>query len=235
MAYEVLSDDLYESDSKPSPKRKRTHENTSRESGSSSFNPIYLHIAVIVIIILGLFFYFSEDFNFNFKDEPKKTTLGVIGNLDNFSYKFEAENFNLHSSEFILEAQDGVFSDKGMDFKISNFSGVLYLENKTLIVEGVAQRLEYDRNVFQLKGKPFKLVSSKKTTTDIYFDTISLNFTTGRIKLDENLNYDFTNSSIVLKKFNTSMSYDGTFSFTGHLDEFAFSSPNQHLNILYKE
>lgn len=234
MAYEVLSEDLYEGSSSSQPKRKKSRENSDHQN-SSSFNPIYLHIAVIVIIILGLFFYFSSDFTFNFKNEPQRTTISLIGELSNFTYNFNSVNLNVYSSEFNLETQDGLFSDKSTDFKIDNFSGIIYLKNNSIIIEGSAQKLEYDKNMFQLKGKNFKLTSNKKTNTNIYFKDVALNFTNGRIKIDENLNYEFKNSSIILKDFNTSMSYDGTFSFSGHASEFSFFSPNQHLNIGYKE
>lgn len=238
MGYEVLSDDIYEgSSNSPPQKRRKSHSSASSDESSKKFsiNPIYLHVGIIVIIVLGLFFYFSEDISFDFKNEEKLTTVSLIGTLENFSYNFNLVDLNLYSAEFILEAQESEFSGKSADFIISNFTGVMYLKNDSMILEGTAQKLRYDGNVFQLKGKNFKLISTKKTNTNVYFENVTLNFVNGRIKLDESLNYEFKNSSIILKQYNSSISYDGTFSFTGHSKEFSLLAPKQHINILYKE
>lgn len=237
MGYEVLNEEMYENSSSSPSKRRKTHTSVSSddESKKKGLNPIYLHVTIIILIVLGLFFYFSEEISFDFKNEPKQTTVALIGTLDNFTYNLNLKDLSLYSAEFTLEAQDSIFNGQRADFSIVNFSGVIYLSNDSIILEGTAQKLKYDGNQFQLKGKPFKLVSNKKTNTNLYFDNISLNFIEGRIKLDENLNYEFKNSSITLKNYNTSISYDGTFSFTGHSKEFSLIAPEQHLNLIYKE
>ena len=237
MAYEILSNDLSEDSSSSRPRKRKSHSSSDSEERSKgfSFSPIYLHIIIIIVIILGLFFYFAQDFTFNFKNEEKLSSLSLVGDIKNFNYSINSKNLVVYSADFNLEAEENTFSGQGKDFIIANFTGSIILNNKSMIIQGTAQRLEYDKNRFQLKGKEFKLVSNKKTSTNIYFENTTFYFNTGRIKLDESLNYEFKNSSIILNNYNASMSYDGTFSFLGHAQEFSLLAPNQHIAILYKE
>ena len=134
---------------------------------------------------------------------------------------------------FTLETPDGMFDGEGTNFEIENFAGNLALNNNSFLFTGSASTISFGKNKLLLNGKTFTLTSTKKTTVDLFFSELSLIFNKGRVKLSDDLNYEFTNTTVLAKDFNVSVSYDGTFSFTGPTKSFSLSNPSQGLEINY--
>jgi hypothetical protein len=238
MSYEILSDDI-------------KHKSSSKSYGGSSgggskkkkpsslkdkfkFNPMYIHLAVIIIIIILLGIYVYNNFDFKFKDSKKENEITtIVGKLYEFNEGYN-KSLIIESSKFQLTTPNGKFNGKSEEFQISNFSGQIVLQNKSIIFVGIADQIIFGNNELNLNGNRFILNSTEKTSTNLYFNHLSLNYETGRIKLNDNLNYEFTNSSIMLDNYNFSFNYDGTFSFQGEVNNFKLITTNPDLAISYK-
>lgn len=226
MGYEVVSDDLYDkgkNHDKKSPKK------DSKGTKKVSFNPLYIHITILVIILIAVILYFFSNFSFNFSNNEIEN-INIVGDLDKFNKSYQGD-IELYSKQFILETNIGKFDEGSKYFKILGFSGIITKsDNFSIIIKGVAEKIEYGKSVLTLNGKSFKLESFKKTNINLYFKELELNFKEGRIKVGNSLNYEFENSSIILNNYNTTLNYDGMFSFSGPTDKFILKNPTLSKN-----
>lgn len=247
MGYEVLSDDLY-SENEDTKKDFKKHKKpkislnetnySSNEKKSKTNNiftnikPIFIHLIIIIIILGGIIYFFSSNFNFSNENNSSKI-ITLVGDLNQFNKSINTSSLNLYSADFILTTKNGVFTGTESNFLINNFSGNIVLINNTIILDGNSNKITFGKSSLNLKNEKFQLESRKKTNIKINFNSINLNFNSGKIIIGEILNYEFKNSSILLNKFNCSMNYDNTFSFSGYTDSFKFNSKKDKLKISY--
>jgi len=229
MAYDILSDDVFDPNDKQ-PRRRRKNRNNN-DTFLSKIQPFYVHLIVILLLIIGLLFFFISDISFDF-DEFESGQLTLLGDLSNFSKNYVGD-LNLYSAKFSIESNSGKFDGESQNLKIENFTGEIYQSNNSMYIKGNASTINYGNNVINLKGDEFKMISKGKTQIDLNFDTVKFLFVEGKAKLDSSLSYDFDNSYIYLTNFNSTMTYDGTFSFSGTPETFNITSPKQHILILY--
>lgn len=228
MAYDILSDDvLDDSSNKRSSKRNRSRNN----NNGGGIPPLLIHfliILVIVAIIFGIFFAF---FNGN-EEKEHSGKVTFIGDLEEFNETYQGD-LQILATEFVLNTQNGIFEDKSKEIHIKKFSGNIYFEDKSLNFEGVSESVKYGNNLIKIGNNKFNLTTSKKSNIKLFFDEINLTFNSGSVKLDNTLNFKFENSSVNVKKFNMTLSYDGTFSLSGNNELFTLSAPNEKLKITY--
>jgi len=229
MGYEILKDDLGELKSS---KKSKTNK-VAKLKGIFNVNPMYIHIALILIIICLLFLYFVKDLQIGVDDIKKQEMITLIGDLEEFNQNYSG-NLKIETNNFKLETPSGEFDGLEVVMNIENFSGLLYLDsNNTIRLDGIAKRIQYGKNKINLDGSNFKFSSNKKITMDLYFNNISLDFNTGKVKVGEGFNYDFEKSNIKLSDFNNTFSYDGTFLFTGYANKLVLESQNPKFIINY--
>lgn len=226
MSYEILSDELYESsEDKKKPKKKTLF-------SSIKINPLYIHTAIIFIIILGILLYIGMNLTTPSKENQNSITL--IGDLSSFEKEFIG-NLSLEAQEFSIEGPNLKLEGTSKEIEIKNFNGSFYLENETFFIQGKAQYLSYGNNQLNLNNQNFSLSSFKTTQLSVFFTDLSLDFKEARIMLDEVLNYEFKEGIITLEEFNTTFTYDGTFSFYGIPATFNLNAPQDKLAISYNK
>ncbi len=232
MGYDVLSDDLYE-DSPAKKKPRRAAARSSGQEDSEGFNYKYIHIAVVVLLLLLLLFFLLKNITFSFNGEEPIEKISIIGDLNTFDKKYVGD-LSLYSSEFFLKTPDGNFNSQATQIDISNFSGNIFLENRSIMVKGTGNEINYGNNVVKLNGRDFTLRSVKKTKLNLYFENISLDMGEGLIKISDQLNHEFENATIDIKNFNSSFTYDGTFSIAGECKELKLKTTKPKLTIVYE-
>lgn len=234
MGYDILTDDLYEENSeKPKPKKHRGEKKMSGKKIELSINPFYIHLSIIIVVLLILFLFFMGDFSFDLGEEDKKGHVSIVGDLSSL-YKNYSGNIELFASEFILETRTGKFTEGGKDFDIENFNGSISYENKSVVFEGIADKIIFGNSNLNLQGENFSLHATKKTRVTLYFDSLNLGFKEGNIKLDSSLNYDFIDSNINISGMNTTITYDGSFTFVGKPDYLVLNAPKDYLQIKFE-
>lgn len=234
MGYEILADDLFDDNKKKKPKKDKTSSKSEKGSKKIDINPLYIHIGIILVILLLLFFLFSDSINFTFKTDDKKDIIVLVGDLNSFNKNYSGD-LEIYVSNSELRTVNSVLELKSTDLEIKNFQGNVYLDkNKSIILDGNADKIIYGKNILNLENSKFQLTSYDKTNAKLYFDILDLDFKEGMIKLNEKLNYEFLNSSISLKNYNMSFNYDGTFTFSGESSEFTLDTKNPNLIVTYK-
>ncbi len=233
MPYDILSDDLTSDDDSSPRKRPRVKANNKKSNDGITIKPFYIHLAIIVILLIVLFFFFMSDFSFNFTDE-KKGDVTLSGDLVKFD-EFYTGDLLLYSAKFTIETETGTFDDVSKNIEIIGFDGEIEFDEKntSIIITGVADKIKYGNNDIKINNKTFELVSIKKTTFQMYFDNITLNYNKGNIKLDDTFNFEFDNTTIDFEDFNLSLTYDGSFLISGKPKAFDLNSPKQNLAISY--
>lgn len=194
-------------------------------------NPFFIHLTLVIIILLVFFFYLTPDSKTNL---DKTQEVQFVGELENFNISHKG-NLELYSTEFTLETPNAKFDEGAKNFQIENFTGTIHHFNKTIITQGTAKSIQFGKNSLNLNNENFKLTSKKKTTVDIYFQNLTLTFKEGRIKVSDILNYELDNSTINLKNFNTSITYDGTYSINGEIEKFDIQTQKQGITISYNQ
>lgn len=205
-----------------------------KNGATMNINPLYIHIIIVIIIIIGLFYFFTSDINFGSDNNIEKGEVTLVGDIgDDFRKSYEGDLL-IMSSKINFESENTKIEESNKDFFLKNFKGEFYLENKSIKFDGTADKVVYGKNEIKFgNDNKIKISSSEKTTIELYYDSFDLNFVEGRIKLDDALNYEFTNSSINLENYNFSLTYDGTFSFSGIAKKFSLISSLSNLNIVY--
>jgi len=233
MGYKILSNDLF-NDNKPAkkaPRRRRRTVPTPQPQRGINVKPIHIHLVLISIVILVLLFYFVKGLDFG-SDNANQETILLIGTLDEFNETFKGD-IKIFSTDFTLKTKSGQFNSNSKDVTLTNFSGNILLQNNTIYFIGIAQKAEYGQNTLNIDNQYFELASTKKTNIELFYDNLSLSFTEGRIKVNDELNFEFKNTTINLNNFNTTFSFDGIFSFTGVADNFILESTSPKLKINY--
>jgi hypothetical protein len=234
MPYDILSDNLMNDDTPSRGRRPKVKSNNNKNNNDGfKFKPFYLHLAVIVILLGTLFFFFMSDFSFDFTDD-KKGDVTISGDLIKFD-QFYAGDLELYSAKFTIETETGTFDDISKNIEIQGFDGEIKFDekNSSILITGIANKIKYGKNDIKVNGGYFELVSVKKTTFQMYFNNISLNYNKGNIKLDDTFNFEFDNTTIDFEKFNLSLTYDGSFLISGKPGSFDLNSPKQNLAISY--
>jgi hypothetical protein len=168
-----------------------------------------------------------------FDNKDKQDSVLLIGDLKSFDESYIG-SFETYIANGLLKTRSGEFDIKSSDIQIENFVGQIYLFNDSININGTARKITYKKNTLNLVGESFLLTSYAKTNIELYFKTLALEFDEGRIKLNEEFNYEFTNSTIILNNFNTSFNYDGTFTFMGNVSDFELQTKEPALVINYK-
>lgn len=236
MPYDILSNDLTSDDdtsSKRRPKIKSNTNNSRNNNNGFKFRPFYIHLAIIIILLVVIFFFFMSDFSFDFS-KKKEGQVTLSGDLVKFEELYNG-NLELYSAKFTIETETGTFDDVSKNIEIVDFNGRIKFDEKNLsiIMSGTSSQIKYGRNDIKVNGRPFELVSSRKTTFNMYFDNLSLNYNNGNIKLDDTFSFDFDNTTIDFNDFNLSLTYDGSFLISGKPTSFDLNSPKQNLAISY--
>lgn len=207
----------------------RVKEQEKKSLFGGGISPLFLHIAILLLLILIIYFFFITDFS---NDEKPLSTLVLIGDVSNFSKEYFGQ-LEVYSAYYTLKTSNGIFDGENKDFSIENFSGIIYTENESIIFKGTSPKVTFGKNELNLRNDEFLLRSTSKTTFSINVDELNLHFIEGRIKFAEELNNDFSNSTIEIINYNTSITYDGTFSFKGVGQSFDLNNPTRELRILY--
>ncbi len=208
----------------------RVKEQEQRSLFGGGISPLFLHIAILLLLILIIYFFFISDFSG--EDQEEISTLVLIGDVTNFSKEHNGD-LEVYSAYYNLKTQNGIFDGENRDFLIENFSGIVYVENESMYFRGTSPKVTFGKNELNLKNDEFTLKSTTKTTFSFFVESLNLHFNEGRIKFAEELNNDFTNSTIEITNYNTSVTYDGTFSFKGVSESFDLKNPTRKLNIQY--
>lgn len=193
--------------------------------------PLFIHIAFIIILVIVLILFFSSDSSKN-SDELYHNEITLIGELTEFNITYSGD-LEIDMSEFTLETSTAKIGEKAKEFNIRNFTGNIFYSNKSIILNGTAKNITYDQNIINLNHEKFELVGEKKTSLSMDFDNITFNFEKGRVKFSNTLNYELDNSTINIKNFSSDITFDGTFSISGKLEEFEINTPKQGLNLQY--
>jgi hypothetical protein len=220
MPYDVLRDDLYDQNSR-----------NQNNSGSSGSFLIHLLLIILILFVIGsiVYFFWPEDL---FGTNSEEESVTFLGQLKEFNESYEGD-LNVTSSQFTLLIPSGRFDDSSKTLSIENFSGRIYLFNNSVHYDGVAKRIKYAGNTINLEGDSFTLDSRRKTKTQLFYEDLELNFESGRLKLNNELNFEFTDTKVELKNYNVSLSYDGSFSFSGIAEHFTLDAPNEFLSLSY--
>ncbi|MFW6286207.1 MAG: hypothetical protein ACOC16_03730 [Nanoarchaeota archaeon] len=235
MAYDIFDDDIkdktyskFSSSSKKTTKKPKSFLKT-------KIKPMYIHIIIIIIILFLLGIYIFNNFDFSFKNSKnQEEIITIVGDLNKFNETYH-KSIQMYVTDFTLETRNGKFNGKSQEIELINFSGLIYLENNSIIFKGKTQKIIYGTNQLKLDGDNFILTSKRKTNIDLYFNEINLNYNKGRLKLDSNLNYKFENTTILFENYNFSFSYDGTFSFQGTANKFDLIRNNPQITISYQK
>lgn len=228
MSYEILNDDLYEESNNDDKKKKPN----SKKLLPFTINPLYIHGAVIFLILLGILVYLGLSISSPAESQDK--TITVIGELDSFNKSFLGD-MKLYSQEFTIETSTSLLEEKAKEITISNFNGSIFLENESIYFKGTAQSISYGKNNLKLQGETFQLISKKNTQISFLIPKVSLDFSQARIMLDDVLNYEFEEGNLVMENFNSTMDYDGVFSFYGKADQFKLNASKDSLLISYNK
>lgn len=233
MPYDILNNDLVDngSDSQPKGRRRR---NQIAPPRPFFLKPIFIHLLLIIILIGFILIFIQKTYDIGLSSENLGGEVTIAGDLENFS-KIYNGNISIYSAQFNLETISGTFDEVSKTVDIENFNGEIYLENNSIVLEGTGNKVTYGKNSIKLGGSNLKLISSKKTSLDLTFDSVDLTFEKGNLKLDKTFNYDFENTTLKLTNFNVTMSYDNTFTFFGVPQSFTINSPNDKLQISYKD
>lgn len=222
MPYDILSDDLID--------------NPRNDQGRRiTIPPFVLHLAIILLLVVIIFIFFMADFSFINKEAGLvKKELSFVGELENFSVDYFG-NLTIDTKGYTLTTQNGKFDGNNQEFHLEGFLGRIEMTNRSIEVVGVAQKIKFAKNELNLDGTEFTLISKKRSALDMVFDEIDLNFIEGRFKLESDLNYEFNNVTITVKGFNTSVVYDGTYSFRGTVENMELKGGNDNLFISYSD
>lgn len=228
--YDILSKDILD-DSDNDSSSSNGGKKDDKGNNHITIPPIVVHIIIILFLlgIVGLlyFVFFSSS-----EETEKEDLITFVGQLKNFDREYDG-NMTLSLSSFLLITNAGNFSENSKNVEIKNFSGRIYYENKSLNFVGTGNTITFDRNVINLRGSEFKIVSSRKTNIDLSFDEIALNFTKGRAKVNNDLNFEFEKGTVNITNFDSSFNFDGVFSITGTADSFKLDAPQENLYLEY--
>ncbi len=227
MAYDVLDDSIYDSSSKRRGPKKGNMPILNR------INPFYIHLLLVIVLIGVLLFIVFKNFDFG-SSEEKNNGIVLVGDLNEFNKTYSGD-LKLFSSKYVLEVPSGKFDEGGREFLIEDFNGSIVWVNNSIEVDGVASKISFGNNEINIGGDKFSLSSTRKTVLTTYFSSIDLDFDEGRVKLGSVFNYELYKSNITLTNFNSTMSYDGTFSFAGFASSMDIASEEHGLLISYKE
>lgn len=232
MSYEVLSSELYEdSDEKRSIRSKRK----GPKKDKFKISPFYIHLGLVLLFLIFLFFLFTYDFSFDFGSDEGVESSGnfiIVGDMQFFNISYVG-NLSLISTAFVLDTQSGKFTEGSKDFEISGFNGKIFHENKSIVIEGIADKIQFGSSSLNVNGGTFSLKSYKKTGFDVEYDNLSLYFDKGSFRMDKNLKFEFINGSVDFSKVNVSVNYDGAFTFSGKSDLVELNAPSQGVLIKY--
>lgn len=229
MGYEILSDDLLANNNGP----QQDQPETWFQRLMDKIRWFKLHIFAILIIILGIFLYFNLDLDFDFGfDRNEVGVLTLSGNFDTFNENYSGD-LEIESTQFSIISSTLESTGEAGTISLKNFSGTIVQINNSIVFNGTTQTLEYGKLKINTQDKAFTLISSGKTNTRLLLKSAHFTELTGTAKLDKTFNYEFENSSIKIKNYNTTFAYDGSFTFSGTADKFDISSPKHNLVISY--
>lgn len=231
MGYEILSNDLFDDgDNNKNTKRVRKGQPQRKRRGIS---PLVIHFLLILIVVSMLFGLYQ--WIFGDKDTVEEVNIVTfVGELEDFNESYSGD-LEILTANFLLKTDNGNFAELSKTILIENFEGSIYSFNESILFVGTADSLEYGKNKINIASSNFELTSSRKTQVDLYFENISFDFTEGRIKFDDILNFEFEDTLVNTKNFNFTLTYDGKFSFRGVLDEYSLYDETRNLEITYKD
>lgn len=188
-------------------------------------SPFLINLLIIIILFIFIFNFWLKDICFNNTKNAGEGYITIEGELNNFSRNYQGDLF-IKNPKFKLEMNNLQFSGESEIININNFSGKIYLMNNTMVFEGNAKNVSYDSNIFSLENENFKLYTISYSKFGMFFDELILKMEKGKINYGKGLSYNFEDTTIELKNFNASMSYDKSFNFRGKPDFFNIISNN---------
>lgn len=230
MAYEILNNDLFEDSDKRDKRKDKMPKLRDEPDSDPSKIPIAIHIILIVVVLIVIGYFVITFFDGDNMSADKE--LKILGGIDSFEYNYVG-NLKLKANKFEIESVSGKFSDVNKEILIANFTGMISLMNKTIIVKGNSNGINYGGNSLNLKGEEFTLTSQNKVEFSMFFDNLSLSMSDAEIRLADTLSYRFKEADIELFGFNSTIIYDGTFSIEGYPNEFGIVSPTDGIYIAY--
>lgn len=232
MAYDIYSKDvLHDSDDSSSSQKKSSSGSPSKVPFDIS-NGLIVNIALILLllIIIGVF-YFGD---FSLKDEVEVDEIILTGDLVSFNKNITGE-INIYAGEYELILNTGTFSGNNENFKLEDFNGTIKYVNKSFILLGTVDLVEFGRNKLNVKHLPIELRIKNKLKFDSFFDKLELDFNEGRIKVNEDLNLKLTDSNIIFYDVNLNLNYDGKFSINSNAKSFVLENKAPNFTIIYEE
>lgn len=221
MSYDVLSDELY--DNSKSRKLKKHRKNR-------KIKPIYIHIFLIILVIIVITFLLMNEF------KPVKNKMGVITifGTSNFNISYLG-NLSLNTKNFIFKTDKLNFNQTQGNFNIINFSGRIFLNNKTkeFYIIGYGSKIKINGEAYLISKVNFVLISKKKTNIFLTLKSLNLNVINGNLKIDNKLDYNFKNATFQIKNFNMSLAYENQFTFYGQIKNLDMIADNGSLVLAY--
>lgn len=233
MAYDILSNDLFDDDN-GNPKARKNPRNNQRSKGNGrSISPILIHLLIIVVIILLISFLFLFFFSDGVRTSSKDDQITFIGKLKTYDERYEGD-LNISSSKFTIHTQNGRFDDQAKTVKIKGFNGTIMQTNRSIRLTGTADIIEYGNNEILLFDSPFNMTSTEKTSIMLKFEYAQFNFSNGRIKINDDLNFEFTEATADLEDYAYTLTFDGTYSISGKSTNLTLIAPNEKISINYQ-
>lgn len=204
---------------------------TGNSKSKKKINPLFIHIGFLLLLLLVIVVFLLADFSF-LSDEDTRPLLKIVGSQENFTLDYSGDLL-IDTNHYSLKTQTGLFDGNSQQFAVKNFSGTITLHGESMFFEGIGQNISFGKNKIQLDGGIFVLNSSQKTTLSFFLDTLDMNFTTGTLKFDDSLTYDFEQATVNMTNANMTMVYDGIFSFRGYVETFSFMT-QRNISIMYQ-
>lgn len=206
--------------------------NSKKHKKKRKITPFIIHGGFLLLLVLVVLLFFFLDFSL-FGDSEQRPELTVLGKQENFSLPYQGD-LDVETSKYNLETNSGNFDGSNSGFLIKDFNGTIEKIGDDLVFSGRATNISFGSNTIRLDNSQFSLNSSKKTTVSLNLDSLSMDLNKGIVKFGSRLSYDFDTASIMMSKANTTMSYDGTFSFTSFVEHFSVDTP-ENLQISYTQ
>ena len=157
--------------------------------------PISLFSGFLILILI-LFFFVKSPFE---KEKSFGEEIVLIGDINNFSKNF-SQDLSVYSSDYFLKTRQGNFKGKKRSFNFLNFSGEVYVENSSLIVDGKTEKIVFGENTLSLNGEEIKLISTQKSELHLKNTSFNnLDFLKGSLKFGKDIHFKLEESNISLK------------------------------------
>ena len=188
MSYEVINDDFFE---EKKPKNKK-HKNKDLKI-ITVFKSISILILISVFVIF-LFIYLNSQPSDNSK-------IYLVSNIDEFFQNYNGD-LNMEVNGFRIEFDGKTFNSDSKTLSLQNFSGSILLNQNTFTISGKTNNINFADNSFKTsKDETFILDIEKPISFDFRGEDLNLNLKSGKIAIENKLEYEYDNINVTLKSY----------------------------------